>query len=81
MLHAWNGLEAINLFKEAQPSLILMDIKMPVLDGYEATTEIRKLSEDIPILAITAYALEEMNSVSCKTDLTAIFPNRSSLNH
>ena len=33
-------------------------IKMPVLDGYEATTEIRKLSEDIPILAITAYALE-----------------------
>ena len=58
LLHAWNGLEAINLFKEAQPSLILMDIKMPVLDGYEATTEIRKLSEDIPILAITAYALE-----------------------
>jgi len=42
LLHAWNGLEAINLFKEAQPSLILMDIKMPVLDGYEATTEIRK---------------------------------------
>ena len=58
LLHAWNGLEAINLFKEAQPSLILMDIKMPVLDGYEATTEIRKLSEDIPILVITAYALE-----------------------
>ena len=33
-----------------------MDINMPVMNGYEATREIRKLSADVPILAITAYA-------------------------
>ena len=58
IIHAHDGIEAIQLFKNFPPDAILMDIKMPVLDGYEATTEIRKLSEDIPILAITAYALE-----------------------
>lgn len=56
LLHAWNGEEAVELFKEHQPHMVLMDINMPVMDGYEATTEIRKLSADVPILAVTAYA-------------------------
>ena len=56
LLHAWNGEEAVKLFKEHQPHMVLMDINMPVMDGYEATTEIRKLSADVPILAVTAYA-------------------------
>lgn len=58
LIHAWNGKEAVELFKEHAPSMVLMDIKMPVLDGYAATAEIRKLSHDVPIIAITAYALE-----------------------
>ncbi len=56
LLHAWNGQEAVDLFREHRPHLVLMDINMPVMNGYEATAEIRKLSEDTPIIAVTAFA-------------------------
>ena len=56
LIHAWDGQEAIDLFKECNPEIILMDINMPVLDGYEATKEIRKRSVKVPIIAITAFA-------------------------
>lgn len=56
LLHAWNGQEAVELFKAHNPHIIMMDISMPVMDGYEATKEIRKISADVPILAVTAYA-------------------------
>lgn len=59
LYHAHNGIEAIELFKQHQPQLILMDIKMPQMDGFEATAQIRKLSKTIPIIAITAYAFPE----------------------
>ena len=58
LLHAWNGQEAVELYREHQPMLILMDIKMPVMDGYEATREIRKISSRVPIIAVTAFAFE-----------------------
>lgn len=56
LIHAWDGQKAIEKFKEHQPQIILMDINMPRMDGYEATKEIRKLSADVPIIAITAFA-------------------------
>lgn len=56
LVHAWNGEEAVAMFKEHDPQLILMDINMPVMDGYEATKEIRKFSTQVPIIAITAFA-------------------------
>lgn len=56
LLHAWNGKEAVELYRKHQPHLILMDINMPEMNGYEATAEIRKLSKDVPIIAVTAYA-------------------------
>jgi CheY-like chemotaxis protein len=60
LLHGNNGLETLNLFKNnPQINLILMDIKMPEMDGSEVTREIRKLNSNIPIIAQTAYALEE----------------------
>lgn len=59
LLHAWNGEEAVEQFKQHQPHLILMDIKMPLLNGYEATAQIRKLSPSVPIIAVTAYAFAE----------------------
>ena len=40
LIHAWNGQEAVNMFREYDPQLILMDINMPVMNGYEATREI-----------------------------------------
>ena len=70
LLHAWNGREAIDLFKKHRPCMILMDIKMPEMDGYEATAAIRKLSPDIPIVAVTAFAYpEDMRRIlSCGFD-------------
>lgn len=59
LLHAWNGLEAVEMFTAENPDVILMDIKMPVMDGYEAISAIRKLSPDIPIVAVTAFAYPE----------------------
>ena len=56
LVHAWNGREAVDLFNRHTPHLVLMDINMPVMDGYEATAEIRKQSADVPIIAVTAFA-------------------------
>lgn len=56
LVHAWNGREAVELFPETQPDLILMDINMPYMDGYEATRRIRQQSATVPVIAVTAYA-------------------------
>ena len=58
LLWAKNGEDAVNQFKEHQPDLILMDIKMPHMDGLEATRLIRSYSKEVPIVALTAFAFE-----------------------
>ncbi len=60
LIHAENGLKALEIVASGKSiDLIIMDIRMPVMDGYEATREIRKLKPDIPIIALTAHAFEE----------------------
>lgn len=59
LLHAWNGQEAVDLFTKHRPDAILMDVRMPVLDGYEATKAIREIEQDIPIIGVTAFAFSE----------------------
>lgn len=58
LLWAKDGDEAVNKFKEYHPDLILMDIKMPRMDGLEATSLIRTYSQEVPIIALTAFAFE-----------------------
>jgi polar amino acid transport system substrate-binding protein/two-component system sensor histidine kinase EvgS len=55
---AADGVEAIAQLKKYQPELILMDIRMPNMDGYEAAKEIKKIS-DIPIIALTASVMQD----------------------
>ena len=54
-----NGLEALDLAREHRPDLILMDIQLPIVDGYEATRRIKANPDlrHIPIIAVTSYAL------------------------
>jgi signal transduction histidine kinase/CheY-like chemotaxis protein len=59
---AKNGLEALELFKANQFDLLLIDLEMPVMDGYEAVTEIRKLNPVIPAIAFTAAVFDNMKN-------------------
>ncbi len=60
IIHAQTGLQAIELTKTLpRIDLILMDIKLPEMSGFEATTEIKKLKSKLPIIAQTAYSLQE----------------------
>lgn len=56
LVHAHDGMEAVMMYDDVKPDLILMDIKMPNLDGLEATKIIRELSATVPIIAQSAYA-------------------------
>lgn len=56
LIHAWNGKEAVELFEKHSPQLVLLDISMPVMDGYETITELKKRSTKVPIIAVTAFA-------------------------
>jgi PAS domain S-box-containing protein len=58
IVRATNGLEAIKMLKENDNiNLVLMDIRMPKMNGYEATREIKKIRPEIPVIAQTAHAL------------------------
>ncbi len=64
ILLAENGQEAVDKYGEFKPDLVLMDIQMPVMDGFMATRKIRKFEEEnnlsrTKIVALTANALEE----------------------
>lgn len=63
IIWALDGLEALEFCKSSEKiDLILMDMKMPNMNGYEATQEIKKLDRQIPIIAQTAYALQDDES-------------------
>jgi two-component system, cell cycle response regulator DivK len=62
---ARNGAEALDMIAQRKPALVLMDLAMPVMDGREATRQLRSdpATQDIPVLALTAMSL----SVSWET--------------
>lgn len=57
---AKNGLEAVSLFQKSTFDVVLMDLEMPEMDGYEALSEIRKLNPDVPAVAFTAAIFDNM---------------------
>jgi PAS domain S-box-containing protein len=62
IVFAEDGLQAVDRFKQLgieNIDIILMDIQMPIMDGYEATRHIHKLAPDLPVIGVTAHALKE----------------------
>ncbi|SDS12200.1 Signal transduction histidine kinase [Polaribacter sp. KT25b] len=59
---ARDGLSAVNMVKNSHFDIILMDIQMPIMDGYTASTEIRKFNKHIPILALSASVFMQVNN-------------------
>lgn len=83
VIRAHDGREAIELFRNDKDiDLVLMDIKMPVMNGLDATREIKKIDRKMPVIAVTAYALREDRAMCLKAgcDEIIIKPiNRQSL--
>ena len=59
LVHAHDGMEAIIFYEQYKPDLILMDIKMPNINGLDATKAIREMSASVPVIAVSAYAYEK----------------------
>ena len=61
VIHAWNGKQAVDHIMQGSSDvdLILMDLKMPIMDGYEATKEILAMRPSLPIIAQTAFTLND----------------------
>ncbi len=57
ILWAKDGQEAIDIFKVNEIDLVLMDLQLPVMDGYTSTREIKKINQQVPIIAQTAHVM------------------------
>ncbi len=56
---ALDGAEGVRLAREARPDLVLMDMSLPVLDGWEATRRIKAETATVPVIALTAHAMTD----------------------
>ena len=59
LIRAKNGIEAVTFSEDEKPDLILMDIRMPDMNGLDATRIIKEVNHDVPIIALSAYAFDE----------------------
>jgi CheY-like chemotaxis protein/nitrogen-specific signal transduction histidine kinase len=59
LLRAHNGIEAVTINEEEKPDMILMDIRMPEMNGLDATRIIKEVRSEVPVVALSAYAFEE----------------------
>ena len=73
ILHAWDGKEALEQVKNhTDISLVLMDIKLPIMNGYEATRLIKQINPKLPVIAQTAYALSNDKEQALKAELDPV---------
>ena len=68
---AANGLEAVSLVKGLQPDVVLMDLEMPVMDGYRATEQIKQLLSSYRVVALTVHGYEEARRKALRAGVDA----------
>jgi len=68
---ATNGLEAIHLTESLQPDVVLMDLEMPLMDGYEATRLIKSLCLSCRIVALTVHSYDEARKKASRSGVDA----------
>ena len=64
---AKDGMEAVDVYKSAQPSLTFMDVKMPKQDGFDAFFKIKEFDSDAKVVLITAYNVDEKKHLKAKS--------------
>lgn len=76
VLVASNGKEALEVALREKPDLIFMDLKMPVMDGWEATKALRQTEwgKNLPVVAVTAHAMEEEKSRALNAGCNEFIP-------
>ena len=80
VIEAENGLEGVEKTKKEKPEVILMDIRMPVMDGYEATRAVKEIFEEIPVIALTASISDEERSKILQEGFDGYLPKPVELN-
>lgn len=82
VLHATNGLEALKMVKSnPEINLVLMDLKMPVMNGFESTSEIKKIRPELPVVAQTAFAMSSDESRAAEAGCDLYVPQPLSHNN
>lgn len=66
VITAQNGSEAVQKYKEMNPNLVLMDVRMPIMDGYDAFFKIKQYDSQAKVILITAYAQDEQKLLKAK---------------
>lgn len=67
VITARDGVEAVDIYKSAQPSLTFMDVKMPKQDGFDAFFKIKEFDPDAKVVMITAYNVDEKKHLKAKS--------------
>ena len=82
VVHAGDGLTGVRMAQSESPDLILMDLSLPELDGWEATRRIKAdpKTSGIPVIALTAHAFQADVTTHWRQDATAMRPSRLLMN-
>jgi DNA-binding NarL/FixJ family response regulator len=76
---ARNGLEAIQLVETLHPQVVLMDLEMPIMDGYEATRQLKRIKPSCRVIALTIHAGEVERQQALQAGMAEVIAKGSSL--